>query len=92
MTSSMAHLALVLAHKSTVLYTLIKDINFRLREIPCRDPLLKEKIQLSECPACWFWDAEIRVEDAKEAEAGPEEAGEETPIPFSRIQHVGRKD
>ncbi len=71
---------------------ILKNIHIRTRKLPRANPSLKEQIQLRKTPATRFRDAEVRVDNAEEADTRPEEAGEVSPVPAPRVEHVGRQD
>ena len=70
----------------------VKDIDIRGGELARTDVLLKEEIDLGEGAAARLGDAEVGVDDAAEADARPEEAGEVAPVPGAWVEHVGGED
>ena len=58
-------------------------IDFRTGKVSSRDALFEKHIEFCERSTCWFWNSEVCVDDTQEAEASPEEAREETPIPLT---------
>lgn len=52
---------------------LVEHIDFRLRKIAGANFALKEQIQLCESATTRFWNAEVSIDDAEEAKAGPKE-------------------
>ena len=69
---SSAHSPLIISYRATS-HCLLKNINMRARELACRDASFEQQIQLCEGPTSWLWYSEVRVDDAKEADACPEE-------------------
>ena len=70
----------------------IKNIDLSAGEISRTDSSFEKQIQLSERATCRFGHAEVGVDDAKEANSRPKEAGVIAPIPLTRVEHVWRQN
>lgn len=70
----------------------VKDVDLGGGELPRADPAFEQQVQLGEGAAGGLGDPEVGVDDAQEADAGPEEAGVVFPVPLPRVQHVGGQD
>lgn len=70
----------------------IKDVDLSAGKLPCADASFEKQIQFCKGAARGLGNTEVSVDDAEEADAGPEEAGIVFPIPLTGIQHVRRQD
>ena len=70
----------------------LKFINLSLPQLPRTDLLLKEDIQLRKTEARGLPQAEVRVQDAEEADTAPEETGPVLPVPLARVELVRGDD
>ena len=61
-------------------------------EVPSRDSVLKEDIQLSVGSSLGFGNSEVGPDEAKEAEAGPKESSFATPVQGIGVEEVGHDD
>lgn len=70
---------LLIMLNDTILNGLLEHIDLRARELPGADAALEEQIELSKGAALGFGNAVVSIDDAKEADAAPEEAGVVSP-------------
>lgn len=91
MTHGRIHPPLITLHQLTI-QVLRKHIYLRVLKLPRADFLLKQHIHLCKRATRRFWDTEVSVNDTKEADTAPEEAGEVAPIPGTGVKHVGREN
>lgn len=80
-----------LIHNS-ILNMFMIDINFSRAELARRDAFLEQDVQLGERAAAGLGEAEVGVDDAEEADDGPEEAGVILPVPLLGVEHVRGDD
>ena len=57
-------------------------------ELPGRDLVLEQNIELGKSTVLGLWEAEPEVDDEQTAETGVEETSHASPIPISRGQHA----
>jgi hypothetical protein len=71
--------AILVVRNYRIVHRLAKHVDLGAGKFPRADLALEEQVQFGEGAAAGFGDAEVRIDDAEEADAGPEEAGEVTP-------------
>lgn len=69
---------------------MLEYIDFGGGELACGDALLEQQVQLGEGAALGLGQAEVGVDYAEEAGAGPEESGVVAPVPGAGVKHVYR--
>ena len=84
----MPSLAHVLEVWAIMRRSLRKDVDFGTRKLTSRNLLLEQKIELGESSASGFRDSEVGIDDAKTADAAPEETSIIAPIPGSFVEHI----
>lgn len=47
--------------------------------------LFKQQVQFGKGSPCWFRNSKIGVDNAEEAQGGPEESGVQSPIPIALL-------
>ena len=73
------NLTILPAVQNLYVHSLIEDIDFGISKLPRAHTPLEEQIELSKRTASRLRDAEVGVNNAAEAQTGPEEAGEILP-------------
>lgn len=68
----------------------IESVDVSRLELPRRDLILKEQVDLSESSSCWLGQSEIVVNENEEASPSPEKPSEIPPIPGGRVNHIRR--
>lgn len=69
-----------------------ENIHLGLSKLARTDALGEEEVEFGKGAAGGFGDAEVDVDDAEEADAGPEETGEVGPVPGAGVEHVRGED
>lgn len=84
----MPSLAHILEARAIMRRSLRKDVDLSSRKLASGNLLLEQKIEFGESSASGFGYSEVGIDDAKTADATPEETSIVAPIPGCLVEHV----